>query len=315
MPTPNHSYNTPPHGTTDWHTPLNENFDDIDADVEIRALDSEKDTFDALSGAKFLATDTRDIYLGDGSAWNHLGKVLATDAGEVIIPQWTFDSGVQVGQDPSDTITETGSPKGFTFTAGDHRDIHEQTDVTISNSSGGSATEDITVELYDGTDTSGTLVDSETKSVGVSDGGSVTETFIASRTALDGGDYHLNVTQSGSTLSIDQTDEYTTGATHAWGETGDGTFELTNQDGETVATVDPITNAVTTGGGWTAHADGSESLPAQDLSTLSLGSAEDHRMYRHDGSSSINADGGTTSAPGYYAWDNSTTQFQSIVQF
>ena len=53
----------------------------------------------------------------------------------------------------------------------------------------------------------------------------------------------------------------------------------------------------------------------QDLSALSLGAAQTGRIYRHDGSNSISADGGTTSSAGYYAWDNSTNEFKSIVQF
>lgn len=56
-------------------------------------------------------------------------------------------------------------------------------------------------------------------------------------------------------------------------------------------------------------------LTAQDLSGLSLGSAEDGRIYRHDGSNSISADGGSTSAAGYYAWDNGQDEWKSLVQF
>lgn len=61
--------------------------------------------------------------------------------------------------------------------------------------------------------------------------------------------------------------------------------------------------------------DGSQDLPPQDLSALSLTSSENGQIYRHDGANSINADGGTTSSPGYYAWDNSASEFKSIVQF
>lgn len=67
--------------------------------------------------------------------------------------------------------------------------------------------------------------------------------------------------------------------------------------------------------GLRSYSDGSHDLPAQDLSTLSLTSTENGRIYRHNGDSSIDADGGTTSSPGYYAWDNSASKFKSIVQF
>jgi len=63
------------------------------------------------------------------------------------------------------------------------------------------------------------------------------------------------------------------------------------------------------------HDDQSRSLVAQDLSALTLGSAENGRIYRHDGSNSISADGGTTSSPGYYVWANSTNEFKSLAQF
>ena len=234
-----HQYQTPTRGTTDWHTPLNENFAAIDADIEIRDADTNRTDYEPKANAKFLATDTRDVYLGDGTQWDYYGKFLDTDAGEVIVPQWTFDDGIQVGQNPADTITETTTPTGFGVSAGDDRDIHVQTDVALSNSSGGAATEDITVELYDGTDTTGTLVDSETRAVEVSSGGSTTETFLATPHLLDTGDYFVSVTQSGSTLTIDQTDEHTKGSAHALGEKGDGTVHLQNQDGVDVLTVDP----------------------------------------------------------------------------
>lgn len=64
-----------------------------------------------------------------------------------------------------------------------------------------------------------------------------------------------------------------------------------------------------------SYNDGSMDLPEQDLSMLSLTASENGRIYRHDGANSINADGGTTSSPGYYAWDNSASEFKSIVQF
>lgn len=66
---------------------------------------------------------------------------------------------------------------------------------------------------------------------------------------------------------------------------------------------------------WNFHDDQGVDQAAQDLSALSLTSAENGRIYRHDGSSSISADGGTTSSPGYYVWDNSASEFKSVVQF
>lgn len=68
-------YNTPTEGTTDWHVPLNENFDKLNTDVEIRDADANKSNYSPTSGAKFFATDTGAIYQGDGTAWNLIGSV------------------------------------------------------------------------------------------------------------------------------------------------------------------------------------------------------------------------------------------------
>lgn len=71
----NHDYNLPTEGTSDWHVPLNENFNQIDRDVEIRDKGSNKGSYEPKDGAKFLATDTGNVFLGDGSSWNQIGSV------------------------------------------------------------------------------------------------------------------------------------------------------------------------------------------------------------------------------------------------
>lgn len=67
--TPNHSYNTPGEGTSDWHIPLNENFEQLDIDVEIRAPEEDKGDYEPKQGAKYEATDSGAIYYGDGNSW------------------------------------------------------------------------------------------------------------------------------------------------------------------------------------------------------------------------------------------------------
>jgi len=79
--TTNHDYATPPEGTLDWHVPLNENFERLDTDVEIRDVDANRSTYDPAVGAKFLATDTGAVYLGDGSAWQELGSLTSVTVG------------------------------------------------------------------------------------------------------------------------------------------------------------------------------------------------------------------------------------------
>jgi hypothetical protein len=70
--TNNHEYNIPEEGQTDWHIPLNENFEKIDADVEIRAPEEDRSEYEPKPGAKFLAQDTGRVYLGNGSEWQRL---------------------------------------------------------------------------------------------------------------------------------------------------------------------------------------------------------------------------------------------------
>jgi len=76
--TQNHNYDTPAQGATNWDLPLNSNFEQLDTDVEIRDSKSNVGTYQPKAGAKFLATDTGDVYLGDGSAWNRLGGIADT---------------------------------------------------------------------------------------------------------------------------------------------------------------------------------------------------------------------------------------------
>ncbi|MFD1645199.1 hypothetical protein [Haloarchaeobius litoreus] len=70
--TDNHSYNTPTRGATDWHIPLNDNFERLDGDVEVRDRESNRGDYAAKAGAKFFATDTGATFIGDGSNWNRL---------------------------------------------------------------------------------------------------------------------------------------------------------------------------------------------------------------------------------------------------
>lgn len=70
--TDNHDYMVPDPGSEDWHLPLNDNFRTFDTDIEIRDTASNRSNYDPKVGAKFLATDTEEIFVGDGSNWNKL---------------------------------------------------------------------------------------------------------------------------------------------------------------------------------------------------------------------------------------------------
>jgi hypothetical protein len=69
-----HDLTTPEEGADDWHLPLNENFRTIDEKIEIRDEASAKSDYPPKAGAKYLATDTGEQWIGDGDEWNRLAS-------------------------------------------------------------------------------------------------------------------------------------------------------------------------------------------------------------------------------------------------
>ena len=67
--TGNHGYNTPVEGTENWDVPLNENFERMDTDIEVRAPEEDLDQYIPKDGAKFFATDTGATFMGNGTQW------------------------------------------------------------------------------------------------------------------------------------------------------------------------------------------------------------------------------------------------------
>lgn len=65
-------YATPEKGSLEWHIPLNENFEKLGRDVEIRDVKANRANYTPASGALFRATDTGDVFYGDGSEWTPL---------------------------------------------------------------------------------------------------------------------------------------------------------------------------------------------------------------------------------------------------
>lgn len=70
----NNRYNTPEEGRTDWHVPLNENFENLDTDVEIRDTSANRSDYSPSDGTKFLAIDTGEVFIGDGDQWTKIGR-------------------------------------------------------------------------------------------------------------------------------------------------------------------------------------------------------------------------------------------------
>ncbi|AUG49104.1 hypothetical protein BVU17_16115 [Haloarcula taiwanensis] len=117
--TANHAYNRPPRGAQDWDVLLNENFSRIDGDVEIRDTEENRSQYTPKTGAKYLATDTGQVYIGDGNEWQRRASVnvvrngfTRTADGTVIAPPGELQAAIDAtatnsnfGQQPTQTIS------------------------------------------------------------------------------------------------------------------------------------------------------------------------------------------------------------------
>jgi hypothetical protein len=83
--TENHNYETPEQGQTDWHIPLNQNFEAIDTDVEVRDRATNRNEYTPKEGALFRATDTGGVYIGDGSSWSPLNPPSGAETGHGVL--------------------------------------------------------------------------------------------------------------------------------------------------------------------------------------------------------------------------------------
>jgi len=133
--TPNHEYNVPDQGDENWHEPLNENFAAFEVDIELRDDEANLGDYDPTEGAKFLATDTGVVYLGDGSSWNAAFVAAAYDdsAGTATISQTLVTSELEVG-------TISGSLTGgtaLTGIAGNNLSIDSNGQLNASTGGGG----------------------------------------------------------------------------------------------------------------------------------------------------------------------------------
>lgn len=81
--TDNHNYNTPKKGATDWHIPLNDNFASIDTDMEVRDREAALSQYVPKDGAKFVATDTLNVFFGDGTSWTKAYRAGGTGGSDI----------------------------------------------------------------------------------------------------------------------------------------------------------------------------------------------------------------------------------------
>lgn len=125
--TENHNYNTPQEGAVDWHLPLNENFRQLDVDIELRDVESNLSNYTPAAGSKFFATDTERVFIGDGNGWQALssfGRSPTLDAVRAsaayfgpglkeAFPQSVEDQIVAAGPGLSDTVQYFDSVDDF----------------------------------------------------------------------------------------------------------------------------------------------------------------------------------------------------------
>lgn len=91
--TTNHDFYHPEPGFANWHTPLNANWAALDHRVEIRDAEDQRDTYTAKDGAKFFATDTGAIFLGDGDSWERIAAGGGASLTEVATGTFTHTGG------------------------------------------------------------------------------------------------------------------------------------------------------------------------------------------------------------------------------
>jgi len=110
--TDQHSWYYPADGDRDYEDTFETFFEQLDNDVEIRDTDTNKNNYDPKVGAKYVATDTEDVYIGDGNSWKHLvstGKnptfeSVSTDA---LVTEW--DRVIDSADDIEDLASEATS--------------------------------------------------------------------------------------------------------------------------------------------------------------------------------------------------------------
>ena len=115
--TDNHGYETPARGTEDWHEPLNQNFEMLDVDVEVRDVAANRSAHEPKSGAKFLELDTGVVYVGDGTEWvPTLAMAYYDESGELVCGELADCVDAESGG------TGTDAPSTFGANA---RSVHE----------------------------------------------------------------------------------------------------------------------------------------------------------------------------------------------
>ncbi len=142
--TPNHSYNTPEKGTENWHGPLNENFENLEVDVELRDEGPPgSNNYEPADGAKYLDTVTGLVYLADGNTWTQVfdltgggGGGTSLSGGDGIDPSSISDGDtISVVWNDATSLDANGAINNFSLAA--DLDVNGQVDQLSGSVAGG----------------------------------------------------------------------------------------------------------------------------------------------------------------------------------
>lgn len=99
--TENNNFRRPVSGDKDYDYSFDTFFGQIDRAVEIRDIDANRSGYTPKDGAKFFATDTEDVYLGNGSNWVHVSGSGETPSFEKV----SISGAVNASDITTDTVT------------------------------------------------------------------------------------------------------------------------------------------------------------------------------------------------------------------
>jgi hypothetical protein len=146
--TPNHSYNTPEKGTKNWHGPLNENFENLEVDVELRDEGPPgSNSYEPADGAKYLDTVTGLVYLADGNTWTQVfdltgGGGTSLSGGDGIDPSSISDGDtISVVWNDATSLDANGAINNFSLAA--DLDVDGRVDQLSGSVAGGETLTDI----------------------------------------------------------------------------------------------------------------------------------------------------------------------------
>ena len=163
-------------------------FEHLDTAVEIRDIDSERSNYDPKDGALFLATDTGEVYLGDGSSWSQIGSVQG--GGDALSVQGIDNTHDHVGPMHQGGYHEDGDEMwGVAFAA--NADMPVESTVVDFNATD-STTGEVDISLYESQTTN--AGDANQPQPVVPDGMTESEALVGSvTTTLDDGPHRIQL--------------------------------------------------------------------------------------------------------------------------